>query len=1216
VRQALRTQLPEHQVPAAVVVLEALPRTATGKMDRRALPAPGLPERPWTPPRTPMETTLAEIWAEVLGVPRVGRDDHFFDLGGHSLRAAQVAARVRQRFGIEFTLRALFDGASLADIAQQIQVKLEQTTRESSPDGEIAPIPRTGRLHLSYAQERLWFLSELHPEGGAYNVPLAIELRGPLNARALESSIEALVARHEALRTVFAVDHEGPHQVVLPPSRFHLPILDLANPPELQDAQLKRLLAEQASSAFDLYTGPLLRAHLARCSAERHVLVLTIHHIATDGWSEGIILRELSTHYTAIVEGRPATVEPLRIQYADYAAWQRGLIEGPVGSRQLAYWRERLNGAPSRIDLPTDRARPSGRSFDGARLPLQIDPQVTTGLRQLARETNTTMFMVCLSAVQILLARYARQSDVVVGTLVAGRKHADLEGQIGFFVNTLPLRLTISRNLSFRDLLAGQTRETVLAAFAHEDVPFERLVQEVQPERNLSVNPIFQASVAFQNAPYAEIALPGIIATVLELPKTYSKFDLTFHLWETDRSLEGALIYSRVLFDQSTAQRFITSLYQVLSRVAANPDVRVFDIPLLSSHDRAVTLSRCRGLVRHHEDATLVHDVLSLNATATPAAPALLCDEDELSWQDLNCRANQLAHCLQARGVGPDRRVALWLERSAEAVVALWAVLKAGGAYVPIDGDCPPRRAADLIRASGAMLILTRTRLAALLPWSNTPMLCLDAERATVASAPTTNPATQTRAANLAYVLFTSGSTGEAKGVLVEHRQLTNYGRGLVEALGIGPARSFVLLQPLGFDSGLSVIMGAAMTAGCLHVLSEEAGLDPLAVSAHFAKHRVDCLKIVPSHLAALLRGARETGWPGRLLPREYLLLGGEAADPAWVQWLQELAPKCRIFNHYGPTEATVGVAVHQYRPSGAQPAMAVLPLEHGLRNTHLTVLDEHLEPQPDGVIGEIYIGGAGVARGYLDQPRLAAEHFLPDPYAVIPGGRMYRTGDLARWRPGGLVEFLGRKDRQVKVRGCRVELGEIEHALRTLPGVAEAVVCQAADAVELVGVVRPSAARVGSVHEIRQQLLERLPTYMVPPQIHVVESLPYTARGKLDHAAIQRMIAASRQSEPTVPEGSVPAHTPVERCVLEVWSEVLPGRSVALDQNFFAIGGHSLLAVQIASRLRARLGISMPLRLVFERPVARDLATELAGLVQHASEQATDGSARVKTTP
>ncbi|MFN8178108.1 MAG: non-ribosomal peptide synthase/polyketide synthase [bacterium] len=1097
-RAHLARSLPDFMIPSAIVAVDSLPLSPHGKVDRAALPEPG-----WgalaggSAPRSPSEEIVCGIFAEVLGAASVGAGDDFFRLGGHSLLATQVISRLRRAFRAEIPLRALFESPTPAGLAAAVA----SMRGDRTPPPPLEPASSEIRRELSYAQRRLWFLDRLEPGSAAYNIPAAIQLKGQLDPTALERALTGIVRRHETLRTRFPEGPNGPEQIASEEVVVRL-APEEPDPSEVARGEVgegwaARVLAEEASRPFDLTHGPVLRARLLRTAPDEHVLSLVVHHIAADGWSLRILWRELAALYGACARGEESPLPPLVVQYADWAAWQRDwLAEGEL-DRQLAYWREALEDAPPALELPTDRARPANATWSGATLGVHWPARLGERLAALARAEGATLHMVLLAGYAWTLLRSAGQDEVVVGAPVANRRTEEAEALIGFFVNTLPIRIRGGGSaLTFRELVA-RVRESSLGAYANQDVPFERIVEEIQPERALNRAPIFQTAFALQDWELAEQDVDGLRMTPVDTENHTAKFDLMLLLGRNGDALSGAFEYNTDLFERTTMERLARRLGTVLSWAADSPDAPLAQAPWLDDEETARLHRWSRGVTRRFDGPPLLPALFERSADRTPDAEACLDSGRSITYREVEESANRLAHHLRALGAGPEKRIALLLERGEAALVALLGVSKAGAAYLPLDPADPPERLAFFLEDSRADLVVTETRFAARIPASASRIVALDRDASEIARRPSARVPAAARPANLAYLIYTSGSTGRPKAVGVEHRQLMNYVHAALERLGIEPGLRFAWISTLAADLGNTAIFPALATGGSLVVVPRELMLDAPALEALFAETRVDVLKIVPSHLAALLGGAR----PARLLPRRLLVLGGEASRGSFLASLREHASACRVANHYGPTEATVGSVAGMPGPGDA--ARATLPLGEPLANTQAHVLDETGRPVPAGVTGELFLAGRGVARGYLGRPDLTAERFVPAPFAE-PGARMYRTGDLARWLPDGRLEFLGRRDAQVKVRGFRVELPEIEAAIARHPDVLACAVVVREDAAggkELVAYVAPRPHASPEIHGLARR---RLPSGVAVAELNRNET-DYLHREVVEQAAYVR---------------------------------------------------------------------------------------------------------------
>jgi amino acid adenylation domain-containing protein len=1193
-RGFLKAELPEYMVPAAFVLLESFPLTPNDKIDRKALPAPDpaqfMESRDVVAPRTPTEELLASIWASTLGLPQIGIHDHFFELGGHSLLATQVLSRIRETLRVELSLHSFFAAPTVADLAALV----ESAGRMSQ--GALTTIPRAERpddLPLSFAQRRLWFLDQLEPNSPAYNIAMAMHLAGALDVAALRESLNIIVQRHEALRTSFAARDGDPVQVIAPTMSLPLPVCDLqALPVAQREAEIQRLVNAAAQQPFDLAQGPLIRAGVVRLGPEAHVLMLTLHHIVADGWSLGVLFAELATVYPALVdratEDLADRLPELPIQYADYALWQQTWLRDAALDNQLAYWRQQLDGAPTVLHLPTDRPRPPVQTFHGARHTLKLSRRVIDSLTAFNQREGVTLFMTLFAAFQALLYRYTGQDDLVVGAPIANRTRTETEPLIGFFVNTLALRTDLSGNPTFHELL-GRVREVALSAYAHQDLPFEHLVQALQPERNVSHTPLIQVLFVLQNTPLAALDLPGLTITPIEDDGSSVKFDLTLEVTDALDGLDAIFKYNTDLFDAATIVRMAGHFQTLLEAALSDSRLCLGDLPMLTAAECQQMLGDWNATHVAFPDPVGVHALIEAQAFQRPDELAVVFEDTRLTYTDLNRRANQLAHYLRAHGVGPDVPVGICMARSAEIVVALLGVLKAGGAYVPLDPKHPSDRLAAICEDAGISVVVTQQALAAALPVDRSQAVCLDIDCQALSQEPDTNPAPITTADHLAYSIFTSGSTGRPKGVALPHRQLLNYVYSIERRLNLPPGAVFATVSTFAADLGNTAIFPALCGGGCLHVIADERLSEPDALAEYMHRHAIDCLKIVPSHLAALLTAAE----PAHVLPRRLLVLGGEAANWELIGQIQALAPACRILNHYGPTETTVGVLTYPVQACAADQMPGIVPLGRPLDNMQMLLLDRHLQPVPIGVPGELYIGGVQLARGYLHRPDLTAERFIPHPFSTIPGMRLYKSGDVARFRPDGAIEFLGRVDHQVKIRGFRIELGEIEAVLTRHPDVREAVVVARSDTpnnpyLSAYVVAQPGVTLAGQ--DVQRYLREELPDYMVPAAVVLLAALPLTSNGKIDRRALPAPEAQGIERSGIF----VAPRDTIELRLARIWEDLLKVSPVSVTDNFFELGGHSLLAVRLMSQIRDRLGQQLALTVLFQGATIQDLALRL----------------------
>jgi amino acid adenylation domain-containing protein len=1057
-----------------------------------------------------------------------------------------------------------------------------QATRPSA----IPRVARGGDLPVSFAQERLWFLDRLGEGGTAYNVTNPLRLTGAVDEAALERALGEVVRRHEALRTVFREVDGAPRQVVLPFGGVALPVEDLsALAVGEREARVRERVADEGARRFDFAAGPLFRAALLRLGAEERVLLLSMHHVACDGWGAGVLFRELWTLYAAFREGRPSPLPEPPIQYADFAAWQRGRAGSEAHGRELAYWRARLAGAPELLELPADRPRPPRPSMRGAAVPVRVPAAAAGPLRELARREGATLFMAVLAAFQVVLARWSGQDDVVVGTLVAGRTRAEVEELVGLFMNTLALRADLSGDPAFRELL-GRVRDDVLGAYDHQEVPFERVVAELQPRRTLSHSPLFQ--VVFQldeagsrSAPAPASAGPGGLRVRGEAEEvTAEKVDLTLVLSAGAEGIGGTLSYSTDLFDRATALRMVEHLGRVLAQVAADPALPLSRIALLGADERRRVVEEWNRTAAPYPADRCIHQLFEAQAARTPDAVAVAFGGRSLAYRELDARANRLASHLAGLGVGPEVRVGICLERGLEPLVCILGVMKAGGAWVPVDPGHPAERQGYVLADSGVAVLLTQARLAHRLPdLPGVRVIAVDREWERIAAEPAEAPRTGVTAENLAYVIYTSGSTGRPKGVAMHHRGVCNYIDWGIGFYGADRGNGSPVFSSLAVDLTLTNFL--PLFAGrTVHFLPEENAVEALAAALR-ERRGYGAVKITPVHLTLLtpLLTADEAKEAAHTL-----VIGADflPAEPT-VFW-QEHAPGVRLMNEYGPTETVVGCSAYVL-PNGVHRAGPV-PVGGPIQNLAFYVLDERMEPVPVGLPGELYIGGAGVARGYLGRPALTAEKFVPDPFGGA-GARMYRSGDRARWLEGGNLMVLGRADGQVKLRGYRVELGEIEAVLRRHPSVTGCLAVVREDRPgdrRLVAYVAATGPDAGAA-ALRAHLLRSLPEYMVPAAFVVMDALPRTATGKLDPRALPAPVYGAEGREPDEP------HSYLEARLLQLWEELLGVEGIGATDDFFELGGNSLLALRLFTRVNRALGCDLPVATLFEGPTVRHMA-------------------------
>ncbi len=1044
---------------------------------------------------------------------------------------------------------------------------------------------RLKELPLSYAQQRLWFIDQLEPGSSAYNVPTAVRLRGLLDVAALRRCLNEIVRRHEVLRTSFPQRDGQPFQHISPSSDLDLPFIDLSDEPLVQaEASALSLAQRETKRGFDLSRGPLMRTMLLKVAEADHVLVVTMHHVVSDGWSVAILVREFMQLYASFSSGQPSSLEELTLQYADFAVWQRNYLKGEVLDEQMKYWKGQLEGV-SPLELPTDRPRPPVSSHAGERVRFTWGQELTAHLKALARREGATLFMVLLAGFQLLLSRYSRQSDVAIGTDVANRNLTAIESLIGFFINQLVLRCRVDPRNSFEHLLT-QVREVTLDAYQHQDLPFEKLVDELSPQRDMSRAPLFQIKLVLHNTPREQLSLGSLRLESFGLESKNIKLDLNLMFEERADQLMGALNYSTDLFDPRTAHAIVEHLRVLLEAAAADPTRPVGQLPLMSEADRQQLLFVWNDTELDYGPPDCVQVLFEQQANDNPAAVAVVYEDQHLSYGELNRRANQLGHYLRGLGVGAEVRIALCLPRGLSMIVGLLGILKAGGAYVPLDLASPPQRLAAMLEDSGAAVVLTHETISDMLPMHWAQNICLDRDWPEIAAESTDDLPLTTLPQNLLYVIYTSGSTGKPKGVAVEHRQMYHYVRSIVSRLGLRPAMKMALVSSIATDLGHTVLYPALCIGGELHLISTETATDPVALGRYNQQRQIECLKITPTHMGVLVDADQAAG----LMPSRLLVLGGEACRWDWVREMARAAPECRIENHYGPTECTVGVITHRVglerpdsRPEGC------VALGKPLNNVEVYVLDGWGKEVPVGVNGELYVGGSGVTRGYLNNAEATAERYVPDGLSGRKGNRLYATGDVVRWSREGELEFIGRRDNQVKIRGFRVELGEVEAVLSSCPGVAQAAVIAEAEGAQtrLVAYIVQKKGTSVDVKQWQEQLRAELPQHMVPDQMIELDQMPLLPSGKIDRKALPRH-ESSRQKTRAKEKRLLNS---TELQLIQVWEEVLCVQCIDITGNFFELGGNSLSAVSLCARLRKIYGAQISVRMVFDAPTIESMS-------------------------
>ncbi len=1181
-KATLREQLPDYMVPAHLIFLPRMPLNPNGKLDRQALPKPDAAavQADWQAPVTALQQQVAAIWADILGTERVGLTQHFFELGGHSLLAMQVVSRIRHALNLEVPLKALFEQPRLDGFVAAIAA--HSPTAPMAP--ALVPVGRDQPLPLSYAQERQWFLWQLEPQSAAYHVPSALRLKGQLDIAALQRSFDTLLARHESLRTCVRQTHDGAVQVIDPLVSVQIALGDV------EETQLKACVEAEIAQPFDLQQGPLLRVSLLRLADDEHVLVLVQHHIVSDGWSMQLVVEELVQLYAAYSQGQGVQLPPLPIQYADYAVWQRKWMGAGEKARQLAYWREVLGGEQSVLELPFDHPRPAVQSHCGARLPIELAPTLAHDLKALAQQQGVTLFMLLLASFQTLLHRYSGQEEIRVGVPIANRNRSETERLIGFFVNTQVLKADLHGQMSVEQLLQ-HTRQRALDAQAHQDLPFEQLVEALQPERSLSHNPLFQVMFNHQtDVGQAQVQhqLPQLRVEGLDWESKTAHFDLDLDIQESNEGIWATLGYAQDLFEAATVQRMARHWQNLLQGMVADPQQSLSQLPLLDSAEQQQILQLWNCTNSGFSAKRLVHERVADRARENPAAVAVKFDAQTLTYGELDRQANRLAHALIARGVGPEVRVAIAMPRSAEIMVAFLAVMKSGGVYVPLDVEYPRDRLLYMMQDSRAKLLLTHSAVQQRLPIpEGLEALAVDQSEAW-ADADDSEPQVTLDGDNLAYVIYTSGSTGMPKGVAVSHGPLVAHIIATGERYETGPADCELHFMSFAFDGSHEGWMHPLINGASVLIRDDSLWL-PEYTYAQMHRHNVTMAVFPPVYLQQLAEHAERDGNPPAV--RVYCFGGDAVAQASYDLAWRALKPTY-LFNGYGPTETVVTPLLWKARkgdPCGAVYA----PIGTLLGNRSGYVLDAQLNLQPIGVAGELYLGGEGVARGYLERPALTAERFVPDPFGK-PGSRVYRSGDLTRGRPDGVVDYLGRVDHQVKIRGFRIELGEIEARLREQDSVGETVVVaqEGPTGKQLVAYVVPldpalvddAVAQSNGREALRRALKTRLPDYMVPTHLMFLPRMPLTPNGKLDRKGLPLPDVSQMQQVYVAPQSEL------EQKIAAIWSDVLRLPRVGLHDNFFELGGDSIISIQVVSRAR-QAGVRFTPKDLFQHQTVQSLA-------------------------
>lgn len=1182
----LAAHLPAHLIPTAFVTVKTLPRLADGRIDRQAvaetvasIDTPKPASEPYLEPRNDIETALVQIWMETLGTDRIGIKDNFFRLGGHSLLATQAVARISDAFNIDLQLQRLFESPTVEQLAQVIEPLARADFKPEIMS--IKRVPRNQPLPLSFAQQRLWFLDQFEPDSAFYNIAIPIRWPGPVDANALEAAFNDLIERHETLRTTFAIVDAEPVQVIAPSYQLSLVVHDLRNlPAEERMGRAQTLAAIEAQRPFNLKSGPVLRAELVKTDDADHILLFTIHHIAADGWSTEVLFRELFQLYEARRNGRSADLPELVVQYADFACWQRKRLTGALLEKQLAYWKRQLQDAPALLELPTDRPRPRVQMFRGGMYMFSMPGSVLETVRDIAQQEQTTLFTVLLAALDVLLYRYTGREDLVVGSPIANRTRPELESLIGFFANTLVLRTQVSGRMTFRELVS-QVREITVGAYAHQDIPFEKLVEEFQPERNLAYNPLFQIMFALQNTgrPLVAPSSPQE-ESITVVGAGVAKFDLTLFVSETTNGLRAGIEYNSDLFDTSTIARFASHYEALMQSISNDPDRQIWMLPMLGAEESVALIDWNDTAAPFRREC--VQRMFEAQVDKTPDAKAIIFNNSAITYRELNSRANDLAHRLIDLGIGPNLPVGILMERSPDTIAAVIAILKAGGAYLPVDPNYPQERISFMLADSRAPIVLTETHLRDQLPATDANILTINDLEA--GPKRHENPSSTVAADDLAYVIYTSGSTGNPKGVAMPHAPLANMLQWQIARSNLPPNARTLQFASLSFDVSFQEIFSTLCSGGSLVIVTEDQRRDPAALWNLLSAENVSRLFLPYVALQQLAEHAKKSAEAPSSLTE--VITAGEQLQitPQIAAMFERL--NASLYNQYGPTESHV---VTELKLEGKPRDWPARPsIGKPIPNATIHVLDEFGQVCAIGTPGELHIGGEALARGYLGRETLTAESFIAGSQPA--GSRIYRTGDRARYLADGNIQFLGRMDDQVKIRGFRVEPGEIEAALRKHPLVSEAVVVAHAHADEefrLAAYVQADPRHRPATQDLRRHLASLLPEYMIPSSFAVMASLPLTPSGKLNRRALPAPDA------PAAPElaSAIAARTPIEESLTRIWREILELPRVGIKDNFFELGGHSLLATRVISRIRDEFNVDLPVRRMFETPTIEALA-------------------------
>jgi len=1177
-RAFLQKDLPDYMIPLYFIALDELPLTANGKIDRKALPEPeaGAVESAaeFVAPRTSEEELLAEIWRELLPVERVGIYDNFFEIGGHSLLATQFISRIRDVFGIELPLRTLFEAPTIAAMMLKIEQARRQALGPQTPP--LTPAPRDQELPLSFAQQRLWFLDQLMPDSPFYNIPAAMRLRGSLNIPVFERTINEIVRRHESLRTIFKAQEGKPQQIILPEIKVELPVIDLTSLEEnKREHEIRRLIKEDALKPFKLDSGPLFRTKLLIAGADEYIIIFNMHHIISDGWSTNVLMQEMAAIYQAFEQNQPSPLPELPIQYADFAVWQRSWLKDEILAEQLNYWKETVGFNPPALELPTDFPRPAVQTFNGAVHQSRFSRDLSQSLIHLGQKNGATLFMTLSAAFQAFLQRYSGQDEILIGSPIAGRTQSETEALIGFFVNTLVLKADFSDNPTFSAHLE-RVKQNTLGAYAHQDIPFEQLVDELQPQRDTSHSPLFQVMFVLQNTPEGAKGSGSMKLEALESESHTAKFDLSLMILEDEDGFWAEFEYNTDLFMEETIKAMMERFRHFLQKLVNNPQLPVKAYPLLSFAEQKALLQQWNQQTAPLDEPQVIHLWFERQAQKRADGTAVVYYNQQLTFTELNERANQLAHYLRSKGIGKETFVGISLERSVEMVIALLGVLKAGGVYAPIDPNYPQERIDYIVQDAQIPLLLTQERLLERFAENKIEKIALDAGWPEISQMPADNPQNITQPENLAYMIYTSGSTGKPKGAMLRHRGLCNLTAFQIKDFELNAQSRVLQFASFSFDASVSEIFTTLISGAALYLAGRDDLMPGPGLVRLLKENKISVVTLPPS-VSGLLK---EEAFPDL----KTLVSAGEACPPDVAEhWSQGR----RFLNAYGPTENTVCSSSFVVKD---KVAAGRVPIGREIDNVQLYILDSFGNLLPPGIPGELHIGGESLARGYFKRPDLTAEKFIPNPFSHVPGARLYRSGDRARRLPDGAIEFLGRIDQQVKIRGFRIELGEIENVLVQHPGVARCVVMAREDIPgnpALAAYYVPAKDQKTDAQTLRAFAAGQLPDYMAPASFTKLDAIPLTPNGKIDYRNLPKPDYGALQTE----QAFIAPRTAEEKLLAEIFRQILNLDEVSVTQSFFDLGGHSLLATQLVSRIRDAFEVELPLIAVFEAPsVARML--------------------------